>query len=278
MRSRVSRTAMMRAIVGIEGSFVATTTGIIRQWYAPGVAKKRRTSAARLDREITEALGKKAKLWSTTQKKPKPTRTTAEKRAAAAAKAEKICRYCGQKLHWSEGHFECGGEGEGICSFWSAIGDYDRAGRPKDVEGWLDGWIQREVGTDWAGMRWDRGKHAKAIRDYFKLGPAPTGAEARAEGTHATMRTPPEITAEDWSKLTLAADREAALARRTGAATSAGRWNTLARASSATRLTDNDWYWFSRAASRQAREARRTGDDAAAVEWDALAEKAEANA
>ena len=83
---------------------------------------------------------------------------------------DKVCRYCRQELYWApDGHFECGGEGEGACSFWSAIGDYDRAGRPADVETWLDGWIQRELGTDWATMGWDRGAHAKAIRDYFKL-------------------------------------------------------------------------------------------------------------
>jgi hypothetical protein len=257
---------------------VATTTVIIRQWYASGVAKKRRTSAARLDREITKALGKKGKLWSIPEKKPKLKPTEAERRAAAAAKTEKICRYCGQKLHWSGGHFECGGEGEGICSYWAAIGDYDRAGRPKDVGSWLDNWLHHEVGTTWAGIDWDRSKHIKAIRDYFKLGTAPTSAEVHAASEHAIMKTPPEITAADWSKLSVAAGREADLARRTGSASWASRWNTLARASSATRLTDNDWYWFARAAARQAREARRTGNDAAATEWDALAEKAEANA
>jgi hypothetical protein len=176
------------------------------------VAKKK--SPARLDREISKALGKNSKLWPTPQKKLKKVATgpanlviqrardaerkiaeiartrrpteaeTAEANeayAAAAAKgdvpsrsradgAEKVCRYCGQQAHWSDGHFECGGEGNGVCSFWSAISDYDRAGRPKDVESWLDGWLQREVGTDWAGIGWDRAKHAKAIRDYFKLG------------------------------------------------------------------------------------------------------------
>jgi hypothetical protein len=132
------------------------------------VTKKK--SSARLDREIAKALGKKSKLWvpekATTPPRSRPHATAPAKETAAK---EKVCRYCGQQLYWApDGHFECGGEGEGACSFWSAIGDYDRAGRPADIESWLDGWIQRELGADWATMGWDRAKHAKAIRDYFK--------------------------------------------------------------------------------------------------------------
>ena len=141
----------------------------------------KKKSAGRLDREIAKALGKKSKLWAVSEKKPRSRPPVAH---AAAAKPEmkadapakdasakdKICRYCRQTLYWApDGHFECGGEGEGACSFWSAIGDYDRAGRPADIETWLDGWIQRELGADWATMGWDRAAHAKAIRDYFKL-------------------------------------------------------------------------------------------------------------
>jgi hypothetical protein len=134
----------------------------------------KKKSTARLDREIVKALGKKGKLWDAPEKKPRSRPTEAgnpevEVRATNTATTEKVCRFCRQPLHWSGGHFECGGEGNGICSYWAAISDYDRAGRPKDVESWLDSWLQREVGTDWAAMGWDRAKHAKAIRDYFKL-------------------------------------------------------------------------------------------------------------
>ena len=147
----------------------------------------RKKSAGRLDREIVNALGRKSKLWTVPEKKLRPRPPVAHAKAAvrpdvkakpeptkdATAKEpakDKICRYCRQTLYWApDGHFECGGEGEGACSFWSAIGDYDRAGRPADIETWLDGWIQRELGADWAAMGWDRGAHAKAIRDYFKM-------------------------------------------------------------------------------------------------------------
>jgi hypothetical protein len=173
------------------------------------VAKKK--SGGRLDREITKALGKKSKLWPTPAKKPPPPRSS----ATEAAKKEKVCRYCGQQLHWSDGHFECGGEGNGVCSFWAAISDYDRTGRPKDVESWLDGWLQREVGTDWAGVGWDRAKHAKAIRDYFKLSAAPPGtAHATKTATRQSIYTviswsvsgDPTIVARDLT------NRDAALA------------------------------------------------------------------
>ena len=132
------------------------------------MAKKK--PLARLDREIAKALGKKSKLWSVPEKKSRERPPAARPVAKPVAAKDKVCRYCGQKLYWApDGHFECGGEGEGACSFWSAIGDYDRAGRPADIETWLDGWIQRELGADWATMGWDRAAHAKAIRDYFKL-------------------------------------------------------------------------------------------------------------
>jgi hypothetical protein len=182
-----------------------------------GVAKKKKSSSARLDREITKALGKKSHLWQVPEKKPRSRPAETATKTAEAAKTEKVCRYCGQKLHWSDGHFECGGEGAGVCSFWSAIGDYDRAGRPKDVESWLDGWIQRELGTDWAGMGWDRGAHARAIRDYFKLSAPTQGPQGTAHATKASLRQPiytvivwsngdPTIVARDLT------NREAALA------------------------------------------------------------------
>jgi hypothetical protein len=159
------------------------------------VTKKR--LPARLDREIAKALGKKSHLWQVPEKKvrsraaeaPKKVPEKAGSRATAAetTKREKICRYCGQTLYWApDGHFECSGEGAGACSFWNVIGDYDRAGRPTDIERWLDGWIQRAVGTDWVTMGWDRAKHAKAIRDYFKLSP-PQGT---SHATKATSRQP----------------------------------------------------------------------------------------
>ncbi len=81
---------------------------------------------------------------------------------------EETCRYCGQVLYTApDGCFECGGDGEGICSFWSAIGDYQRAGKPEPLESWLDAWIQNAVGVDWAAMGWDRAAHAAAIHDYL---------------------------------------------------------------------------------------------------------------
>lgn len=168
---------------------------------------KRRKPSARLDREITEALGKKSKLW------PVPEEHGSSRIKREIRKQEKVCRYCGQELYWApDGHFECGGEGEGACSFWGAIGDYDRAGRPADVERWLDGWIQGAVGTDWASMGWDRAKHAKAIRNYFKLpmaAPAPSHATKR-EAIYTVItwsdRGDPTIVARDLT------NREAALA------------------------------------------------------------------
>ena len=144
---------MMRAIVGIAGSLVATRRAYGRPVVGSAVAKKK--SAGRLDREIAKALGKKSKLWTVPEEKPRqprPQRPVVHATAAAkpdvkakpeapkepakdAPAREKICRYCRQSLYWApDGHFECGGDGEGACSFWSAIGDYDRAGRPADIE------------------------------------------------------------------------------------------------------------------------------------------------
>jgi hypothetical protein len=82
--------------------------------------------------------------------------------------AVKNCQYCGQELYVApDGSFECGGEGEGLCSFWCAINDYVRAGRSMPLEGWLDAWLIGEVGVDWAEMGWDRAAHIKAIRDHL---------------------------------------------------------------------------------------------------------------
>jgi hypothetical protein len=139
-----------------------------------GVTKKR--PPARLDRAVKAA------------KKVPANKADSTATAAETTKREKICRYCGQTLYWApDGHFECSGEGAGACSFWNVIGDYDRAGRPADIERWLDGWIQRAVGTDWTTMGWDRAKHAKAIRDYFKLSSPPQGT---SHATKATSRQP----------------------------------------------------------------------------------------
>jgi len=83
--------------------------------------------------------------------------------------SKESCRYCGQELYVApDGHFECGGDGEGICSFWSAIGDYKRAGRPALLDAWLDDWIQEAVGVSWTAIGWDRDAHARAIRNYFE--------------------------------------------------------------------------------------------------------------
>lgn len=54
-------------------------------------------------------------------------------------------------------------------TFWDAIGDYEHAGRPENIESWLDGWIQEAVGTDWTSMDWARDAHAAAIRDHFRI-------------------------------------------------------------------------------------------------------------
>jgi hypothetical protein len=81
-----------------------------------------------------------------------------------------VCRFCAQVLYEApDGSFECGGEGEGLCSFWCAIGDYDRAGRPMPLKSWLDSWLLNEIGVDWTEMGWDRDAHAKAIRGHFAL-------------------------------------------------------------------------------------------------------------
>jgi hypothetical protein len=78
-----------------------------------------------------------------------------------------VCRHCGQELYeTSDGQFECGGEGEGLCSFRCLIGDYRRlVGRSEPLEGWLDAWIIGEVGVSWAEIGWDRDAHLKALRD-----------------------------------------------------------------------------------------------------------------
>jgi hypothetical protein len=242
------------------------------------VTKKRgKTPSTRLDRQIAAALGKKgSKLWPVPTKPRRAHAILKPGSAAPAATApspprESHCRFCHQELYWEpDGHFECGGEGEGACTFWNVIGDYDRAGRPADIEGWLDQWIQEAVGMDWDAMGWSRAKHAKAIRDYFRI-PLPSSQHA-----HAVKTETESWTAEEWARLSLAAMNEAGLARRVSP-TTAARWEKLAKASRAT-LTDNDWFWLARAANHQARQARREGDETAAARWEELAEKAEAAA
>jgi hypothetical protein len=181
---------------------------------------------------------------------------------------ETRCRFCGQDLYWdpNDGHFECGGDGEGACTFWNVISDYDRAGRPANIDKWLDGWIQEAVGTSWTAMGWSRAKHAKAIRDYF-------GGTSRS---HSTVKTEAGFTTEEWQRLVYAALQEAALARRV-APTTAARWEKIAKTSRAA-LDSNDWYWLARAAAHQERKVRREGNEAEAAEWEALVDKAEAAA
>lgn len=239
---------------------------------------KRKTSSTRLDRQIAAALGKKGKeIWPMPAK---PRRAHAISKPGAAAPAasapppprETHCRFCRQELYWdpdpADGYFECGGEGEGTCTFWNVIGDYDRAGRPADIEGWLDQWIQKAVGKNWNAMGWSRAKHAKAIRDYFRI------ALPSSQRSHS-MKTPDGWTAEQWARLSLAAMNEAELARRVNP-TTALRWEKLAKASRSA-MTHNDWYWLARAANHQARQARHEGDETAKAEWEALADKAEAS-
>lgn len=85
------------------------------------------------------------------------------------------CPYCGQTLHIEHGVFECGGEGEGTCSIWSAIGDYGRTAQrlPKsatlDVERWIDEWIVDAIGVSWTEVGWDREQHLRGVRAHWSL-------------------------------------------------------------------------------------------------------------
>jgi hypothetical protein len=86
------------------------------------------------------------------------------------------CPYCGQILHVNEHDiFECGGDGEGICSIWSAIYDFGRAARslPKyaaiDVDMWIDEWLAKFIGQSWAEAGWDRDLHLRGVRETWNL-------------------------------------------------------------------------------------------------------------
>ena len=89
------------------------------------------------------------------------------------------CPYCTQTLHVENGVFECGGEGEGICSIWSAIYDYGLAvnGLPRyatvDAELWIDAWLDDFTGQSWAEAGWDRALHLRGVRETWNL-PATT--------------------------------------------------------------------------------------------------------
>jgi len=93
------------------------------------------------------------------------------------------CPYCKQILHVENGVFECGGEGEGICSIWSAIYAFGRAVKllPRsatiDVELWIDEWLADFIGQSWTEVGWDRGVHMRGVRETWNL-PGKTKEEA----------------------------------------------------------------------------------------------------
>ncbi|HSX23239.1 MAG TPA: hypothetical protein VLE97_10750 [Gaiellaceae bacterium] len=90
------------------------------------------------------------------------------------------CPYCGQTLYVEDGVFQCGGDGEGICSIWCAINDFGRAAKALpayaaiDVEAWIDAWVMNEVGQSWAEIGWDRELHLRGVRETWNL---PTGCQ-----------------------------------------------------------------------------------------------------
>lgn len=87
------------------------------------------------------------------------------------------CPFCGQELHVENGVFQCGGDGEGICSIWSAIYDFGRAVKslPKyatlDLDLWIDEWILGEIGQTWTEADWDRELHLRGVREIWNLPP-----------------------------------------------------------------------------------------------------------
>jgi hypothetical protein len=86
-----------------------------------------------------------------------------------------LCPYCGQVLYVEDEVFQCGGDGEGICSFWIAIYDFGRAASrlPKyasiDVESWIDEWLDAEIGESWTEIGWDRDLHLRGVREIWNL-------------------------------------------------------------------------------------------------------------
>lgn len=94
------------------------------------------------------------------------------------------CPYCGQELYVDvDGVFQCGGDGEGICSIWCAINDFGKAVErlPKyvtiDIEAWIDEWIVEEIGQSWAEIGWDRDLHLRGVRETWNL---PAGRQKEA--------------------------------------------------------------------------------------------------
>ena len=85
------------------------------------------------------------------------------------------CPYCGQVLHVENDVFECGGEGEGICSIWAVIYDFGKtAGRLSrstliDVESWIDDWLDGFIGLTWTEVGWDRSLHLRGVRETWGL-------------------------------------------------------------------------------------------------------------
>lgn len=85
------------------------------------------------------------------------------------------CPYCEQELFVEDGVFQCGGDGEGICSIWCAINDFGKAVEhlPKyatiDVELWIDDWLDGFLGQSWAELGWDRDLHLHGIRETWNL-------------------------------------------------------------------------------------------------------------
>lgn len=94
-----------------------------------------------------------------------------------AMKHGEQCPYCQQVLHVENEVFECGGEGEGFCSIWSAIyafGDVVK-GRQRswsatfDLDRWIDDWLDEEVGQSWTEIGWDRDVHLRGVRETWNL-------------------------------------------------------------------------------------------------------------
>jgi len=85
------------------------------------------------------------------------------------------CPFCGQELHVEDGVFQCGGDGEGICSFWIAVNDFGRAIERLptyatiDIEKWIDAWVVEQVGQSWAEIGWDRDLHLRYVREIWNL-------------------------------------------------------------------------------------------------------------
>ena len=86
-----------------------------------------------------------------------------------------LCPYCANVLHVEEPEFQCGGDGEGICSVWLAIYDFGHTvGRlPKsatlDVDLWIDEWLADEVGKSWTEAGMDRELHLRGVRETWNL-------------------------------------------------------------------------------------------------------------